>query len=130
MSQKGDSDDDQQVDDERTESDDDKSVDLNKTDDEEETQEDEFVHTPENYVPTDDETNDVDDEECDRINKEIYSDVNVELKDRKLKGEGKDDEVMTDVGHVATEHKNVNQEVTCDQVKDDAQATATAAPTT
>ncbi|GKG59465.1 hypothetical protein Tco_0605116, partial [Tanacetum coccineum] len=43
-------------------SDDDKSVDLNKIDDEEETQEDEFVHTPDDYVPTDDETDDVDDE--------------------------------------------------------------------
>ncbi|GJT30767.1 retrovirus-related pol polyprotein from transposon TNT 1-94 [Tanacetum coccineum] len=115
-----DDDDDQQVDDERTESDDDKSVDLNKTDDEEETQEDEFVHTPENYVPTDDETNDVDDEECDHINKEMYSDVNVELKDTELEGEGKDDEEMTDVGHVAAEHENVNQEVARDQVKDDA----------
>ncbi|GJT19215.1 hypothetical protein Tco_0877921 [Tanacetum coccineum] len=53
-----DDDDDQQSDDERTESNDDKSVDLNKRDGEEEVQED--VHTPEDYVPTDDETNDVD----------------------------------------------------------------------
>ncbi|GJV42070.1 hypothetical protein Tco_1420510 [Tanacetum coccineum] len=52
-------DDDQQSDDERTKSNDDKSVDLNKRDGEEEVQED--VHTPEDYVPTDDETNDVDD---------------------------------------------------------------------
>ncbi|GJS13021.1 zinc knuckle CX2CX4HX4C containing protein [Tanacetum coccineum] len=47
-----DDDDDQQGDDERTESDNDKAADLNKTDNEEE---DEFVHTPDNYVPTDDE---------------------------------------------------------------------------
>ncbi|GJY29995.1 hypothetical protein Tco_0405762 [Tanacetum coccineum] len=47
-----DDDDDQQGDDERTESDNDKAADLNKTDNEEE---DEFVHTPDDYVPTDDE---------------------------------------------------------------------------
>ncbi|GJW29057.1 hypothetical protein Tco_0045932, partial [Tanacetum coccineum] len=98
-------DDDQQSDDEQTESDNPRS-----SDDEEETQEDEFVHTPENYVPTDDESNDVDDEEYDRINKEMYSDVNVGLKDTELKGEGKDDEEMTDAGHVDDEHENVNQE--------------------
>ncbi|GJS28501.1 hypothetical protein Tco_0489121 [Tanacetum coccineum] len=54
-----------------------------------ETQEDEFVHTPDDYVPTDDETHDVDDEEYDRINKEMYDDVNVDLKDVELVDEGK-----------------------------------------
>nr|GEV36815.1 hypothetical protein [Tanacetum cinerariifolium] len=49
----------QQSDDDRTESDDDKSADLNKTDDKEE---DEFVHTFEDYVPTNDEADDVNDE--------------------------------------------------------------------
>nr|GEU43041.1 retrovirus-related Pol polyprotein from transposon TNT 1-94 [Tanacetum cinerariifolium] len=73
-------DDDQQSDDERTESDN-----LRTSDDEEESQEDEFVHTPENYIPTDDETNDVDDDEYDCIKKEIYDDVNVELKDIEIK---------------------------------------------
>nr|GEU52753.1 hypothetical protein [Tanacetum cinerariifolium] len=79
---KGDSDDDdddQQADDERTKSDNDKAADLNKTDDEEE---DEFVHTPDDYVPTNDEN--IDDEEYDRINEEMYNDVNVELKDIEL----------------------------------------------
>ncbi|GKF81353.1 hypothetical protein Tco_0239955, partial [Tanacetum coccineum] len=57
--------------DERTKfDDDDKAVDLNKTDDEEE---DEFVHTANDYVPTDDEN--IDDEEFERINEEMYSDV-------------------------------------------------------
>nr|GEU35942.1 hypothetical protein [Tanacetum cinerariifolium] len=66
--------------DERTESDDDdKAVDLNKTDDEEEN---EFVHKPDDYVPTHDEN--VDDEEFDRFNKDMYSDVNVEMKDIEL----------------------------------------------
>ncbi|GJY33751.1 hypothetical protein Tco_0418220 [Tanacetum coccineum] len=95
-----DDDNDQQGDDERTESDDDKNVYLNKTNDEEETQEDEFVHTLDDYV-LDDKTDDVDDEEYDRISKEMYAD-----------------------------NENVNQEVAGDQVKDDAQETVTAAPAT
>ncbi|GJW23504.1 hypothetical protein Tco_0034126 [Tanacetum coccineum] len=106
-------DDDQQSNDEQALSDNPRT-----SDDKEETQEDEYVHTPEDYVPTDDETNDVDDEEYDRINKKMYSDVNVELKDTKLEGEGKDDEETTNVGHVDAEHENVNQEIAGDQVKD------------
>nr|GEZ03617.1 hypothetical protein [Tanacetum cinerariifolium] len=70
-----------------------KSVDINKTDDEEY---DEFVHTPKDYVPTDDK--DVDDEEFDHISKQMYSDVNVELQDLEREGEEKDDEEKTDVG--------------------------------
>ncbi|GJU81900.1 hypothetical protein Tco_1284265 [Tanacetum coccineum] len=111
--------------DERTESDDDKSVDLNKTDDEEEVK---FVHTPDDYVPTDDEN--VDDEEYERINKEMYNDVNVELKDTELEGEWKDDEEMTDVVYVDAERQNVNQEVASDQDKDVARTIVIAAPTT
>ncbi|GJV33932.1 hypothetical protein Tco_1394332 [Tanacetum coccineum] len=80
-------DDDQQSDDERTESNYGKIADLNKTDDEEETHDDKFVHTTENYVPTNDEIEDVDDKEYDRINEEMYSDVNVELKDTELETE-------------------------------------------
>ncbi|GJS04314.1 hypothetical protein Tco_0320822 [Tanacetum coccineum] len=87
---------DQQSDNEITESNYGKIADLNKTDDEEETHDDKFVHTTENYVPTNDETEDVDDKEYDRINEEY------------------------------AEHENVNQEVAGDQVKDDAQATVTA----
>ncbi|GJS65801.1 hypothetical protein Tco_0680365 [Tanacetum coccineum] len=92
-------DDDHQSNDERTESNDDKSVDLNKIDDEEETQEeDEFVHTPNNY-----------------------------LKDAEPADEEKGDEEMTHTKEVNAEHEEVSQEVTGDQVKDDAQATVTAA---
>ncbi|GKC83689.1 hypothetical protein Tco_1139406 [Tanacetum coccineum] len=115
----GDSDDDQQSDDEQNMSDN-----LRTSDDEEETQEDEFVHTPENYVPTDDEN--VDDKEYERINKEMYDDVNVELKDADTTNEGKGDEDMTDAKKVNADNKNVNQEVTGDQVNDDARATVTA----
>ncbi|GKD52399.1 hypothetical protein Tco_1281375, partial [Tanacetum coccineum] len=92
-----DDDDDHQSDNERTESDDDKNIDLNRTNDEEETQEDEFVHTPDDYVPTDDETQDVDDEVYVRINEELYGDVNVEMKDAEHADEGKGDEEITDV---------------------------------
>nr|GEV49959.1 zf-CCHC domain-containing protein/UBN2 domain-containing protein [Tanacetum cinerariifolium] len=46
---------------------------------------DEFVHTFQYYVPTDDEmnveSNDVDEKEYDRIDKELYGDVNIRLKD-------------------------------------------------
>ncbi|GJV98023.1 hypothetical protein Tco_1549600 [Tanacetum coccineum] len=83
--------------DERTDFDDDKSIDLNKTYDEEETQRDDFVHTSNDYVPTNDETHDVDDKEYIRINEELYDDVNVEMKDVEPADEGKGDEEMTDV---------------------------------
>ncbi|GJR42392.1 hypothetical protein Tco_1310495 [Tanacetum coccineum] len=92
------------------------------SDDEEETQDDESVHTPEDYVPTHDETNDesknVDDEEYESINEELYGDVNISLTDAEPTDKEKDDEEMTVVGHV-----NVNQEGAGNQVKDDAQAT-------
>ncbi|GJT62728.1 hypothetical protein Tco_1006261 [Tanacetum coccineum] len=115
----GDDDDDQESDDEQNVSDNPRT-----SDDEEETHEDEFVHTPENYVPTNDEN--VDDEEYGRINKEMYDDVNVELKDVETADEGKGDEGMIDAEKVDAENENVNQEVIGDQVNDDAQATATA----
>nr|GEX00790.1 hypothetical protein [Tanacetum cinerariifolium] len=58
-----------------------------------------------NYVSTDDEN--VDDEKYDRINKKMYDDVNVELKDT---DEGKEDEKMTNIGHVDSKKENSNQE--------------------
>ncbi|GJT36556.1 retrovirus-related pol polyprotein from transposon TNT 1-94 [Tanacetum coccineum] len=102
MSKKArDSDDDNYNDDQQ--SDDEQNVfDNPRTgDDEEETQEDEFMHTPENY-----------------------------LKDVELVDEGKGDEEMTDAEKVDAENENVNQEVGGDQVNDDAQETVTAALTT
>ncbi|GJW13643.1 hypothetical protein Tco_0017776 [Tanacetum coccineum] len=78
-------------------------------DDEEETQDDEYVHTPEHYVPTEDEmnneSNDVTEEEYERINEELYGDVNVSLIDAEPAHKEKDDEEMTYAGQV-----NVNQE--------------------
>nr|GEV78012.1 hypothetical protein [Tanacetum cinerariifolium] len=75
-----DSDDDpQQADDERTNSD------NQETNNDEEEFDNEFVHTPEDYVPTNDETNDesndFNEEEYDKIDKELYGDVNVRLTD-------------------------------------------------
>ncbi|GJY66902.1 hypothetical protein Tco_0469140 [Tanacetum coccineum] len=77
-----------------------------------------------NYVPTDDETNDVDDEEYRKINEEMYDNMNVELKDAELADEGKGDEEMTDAEKVNVEHEEVNQEDASAQVQDEAQATA------
>ncbi|GJR06350.1 hypothetical protein Tco_0529334 [Tanacetum coccineum] len=102
----------EQANDERTESD----------DEEEEKQDDEFVRTPEHYVPTQDETNDKSDdvtkEEYERINEELYGDVNVSLKDVEPTNKEEGDVEMTVAGQV-----NVNQEDAGNQVKDDAQAT-------
>ncbi|GJV77941.1 hypothetical protein Tco_1509525 [Tanacetum coccineum] len=112
--------DDQQGDDERTESDDELTeTDNPKTsDDEEQIQDDEFVHTPKEYVPTDDKSNDVTEEEYERINEELYGDVNVSLTDAEPVDKEKDDVEMTIAGY-----ENVNQEGARNQVKDDAQAT-------
>ncbi|GKE75871.1 hypothetical protein Tco_1537912 [Tanacetum coccineum] len=116
-----------EVPDEKKQSDDEQNVSDNPrtSDDEEETQEDEFVYTPKNYVLTDDEN--IDDEEYERINKEMYDDVNVELKDAEIADEGKGDEEILDAEKVDAKNENVNQEVAGDQVNDDAQATVIAA---
>ncbi|GJT40295.1 hypothetical protein Tco_0940160 [Tanacetum coccineum] len=65
--------------------------------------------TESDYVPTNDETNDesndVTEEEYERINEELYGDVNVSLTDVEPADKEKDDVEMIVVGHV-----NVNQE--------------------
>ncbi|GKA79755.1 hypothetical protein Tco_0786351 [Tanacetum coccineum] len=75
------------------------------TNDEEEESEDAFVHAPEDYVPTDDETNDetkdVDKEEYEWISEELYGDVNVRLTDAEQDDDGEKD----------TEQAHVDQEV-------------------
>ncbi|GKF19722.1 hypothetical protein Tco_0068360, partial [Tanacetum coccineum] len=77
-------------------------------DEEEETQDDEYIHTPNDYVPTDDETNnesdDVTEEEYERINEELYGDVNVSLTDDEPADKKEGDVEMTVAGQV-----NVNQ---------------------
>nr|GEX11941.1 hypothetical protein [Tanacetum cinerariifolium] len=96
-------DDDQQCDDGRTE------FNNPRTSDDEE--EDKFVHTPNDYVPTDDEN--VDDEEYDQ-----------------LVDEGKDDGEVTHADNVDAEHENVNLEIVFDQVKDITRAIIKASPAT
>ncbi|GKA02440.1 hypothetical protein Tco_0675105 [Tanacetum coccineum] len=80
---------------------------ANVQDDDEDVQDksdNEFVHTPLNYVPTYDETNDesndVDEEKYDRIDKELYGDVNVRLTDAEQDDEGEEDADMADSAHV------------------------------
>ncbi|GKE01033.1 hypothetical protein Tco_1389016 [Tanacetum coccineum] len=74
----------------------------------------------ESWGDSGDEANVQDDEEeeYERINEELYGNVNVSLTDVEPVGKEKDDEEMSVVGHV-----NANQEGACNQVKDDAQAT-------
>nr|GFC09346.1 hypothetical protein [Tanacetum cinerariifolium] len=75
-----------------------------ETNDDEEETEDEFVHTPLNYVPTDDEkndeSNDVTEEDYKRINEELYDDVNLSLTDGAPTYNEKDDEKITVSGHI------------------------------
>nr|GFB12602.1 hypothetical protein [Tanacetum cinerariifolium] len=63
-------------------------------------------------------SNDVTEEEYERINEELYGDVNVSLTVDEHANKDKDDEEMTVAGHV-----NINQEDACNQVKDAAQET-------
>ncbi|GJU52984.1 hypothetical protein Tco_1226698 [Tanacetum coccineum] len=100
---------------ERTDSDKDENPNLNQNDDDiEEEYEDEYVHTPSSYQSTDDENEHIDEEEYNRI-KELYKDMNVELKDVEHGEEGKRDAELTDA-----DHDNVTQEKTYDQDEDDA----------
>ncbi|GKC17420.1 hypothetical protein Tco_1014202 [Tanacetum coccineum] len=85
-----------------------------ETNDDEEETEDEFVHTPLNYVPT----HDIILEEYERTNEELYGDVNVSFTDVEPVDKEKDDEEMIVAGHV-----NINKEGASNQVKDDAQVT-------
>ncbi|GKB39078.1 hypothetical protein Tco_0884020 [Tanacetum coccineum] len=78
-----------------------------ETNNDEEETDNEFVHIPPNYVPKDDETNeesnDVDEEEYGRIDKELYGNVNVRLTDAEQDDEGEEDANMTYVAHVQVE---------------------------
>nr|GEV35861.1 hypothetical protein [Tanacetum cinerariifolium] len=77
--------------------------------------EDEYVRTPPSYESTNDENEHVYEEEYDRVNKELYKDMNVKLNDVEHEEEGKGDAEKTDAGH-----DDVTQETTYDQVEDDA----------
>ncbi|GJU04670.1 hypothetical protein Tco_1121100 [Tanacetum coccineum] len=76
----------------RTESDEDENPNLNQNDDDiEEEYDDEYVRTLSIYESTDDENEHVDEEEYDRIDNELYKDVNVKLNDVEQGEEGKGD---------------------------------------
>ncbi|GKB65519.1 hypothetical protein Tco_0921705, partial [Tanacetum coccineum] len=90
-------------------------------DDIEEEYDDEYVRTLSSYESTNDENEHVDDEEYDRIDKELYKDVNVKLKYVEHGEEGKGDAEKTDAGH-----DDVTQETSYDQVEDDAHVILTA----
>nr|GEU45807.1 hypothetical protein [Tanacetum cinerariifolium] len=63
------------------------------------------------------------DSEYERINEELYGDVNVRLIDVELEDEDKDDKEMTNAKTEDAGHENVIQESACNQVKDNAHAT-------
>ncbi|GKB12582.1 hypothetical protein Tco_0846505, partial [Tanacetum coccineum] len=96
-----------------------------KVDEEEETQEDEYIYTPDYYVPTDEETNDenkeFDDEELD----ELYKDVNVRSKVTEHKEVGKGNAKVTDATH-----ESASQEKSYEQVIKDAHMTLTSSQKT
>nr|GEV75843.1 hypothetical protein [Tanacetum cinerariifolium] len=75
--------------------------------------------------------------EYNRINEEIYNDVNVNMKDVELADEGKGDVEMIDVIQANveniqekrdTEHVEINQEVEFEKIQDEAEATTIAPP--
>nr|GEW73052.1 retrotransposon protein, putative, Ty1-copia subclass [Tanacetum cinerariifolium] len=74
---------------------------------ENEESEDEFIHTPEDYVPTDDETNDetkdVDEKEYERISEELYGHFNGTLTNVEHNDKEKGDADMTNAAHVQVE---------------------------
>ncbi|GJY75170.1 hypothetical protein Tco_0480286 [Tanacetum coccineum] len=104
-------------------------------DKEEKETEEEFVKTPFDYTPTDDEdetrdetnnNDNVEDDEDDRITRELYDDVYVKLTDPYLADEGTVHEETTDAEKIDAQLENVHQEPTFDQVMEDAHVTFTA----
>nr|GEU56245.1 hypothetical protein [Tanacetum cinerariifolium] len=89
---------------EKTDFDEDENLNVNKNYDEEEDLEEDYVHTPDSFEFNDDE------EEYD----ELYKDVDVKSLDAEHEKERKGDTKITDVD------KNVSQEISYDQVIDDA----------
>ncbi|GKC94232.1 hypothetical protein Tco_1159674 [Tanacetum coccineum] len=110
--------DDDDNDDDDNDDDNDDENDDESDDDKEEKQDDEFVHTPDDYVHADDETNDESKKFNEEEYEELYGDVNISLKDVEPANKEKGNVEMTVGGQV-----NVNQEGAGNQVKDDAQVT-------
>ncbi|GKF03044.1 hypothetical protein Tco_0029967, partial [Tanacetum coccineum] len=87
----------------KTNSNEDKNLNVNQNDDDEEEHEEEYVCTPDSF----------------KFNDELYKDVDVKSLDVEHEKERKGDAEMTDVD------KNVSQERSFEQVKDDAHVTLT-----
>ncbi|GJR06876.1 retrovirus-related pol polyprotein from transposon TNT 1-94 [Tanacetum coccineum] len=86
---------------------------------EEEKYDDEFIHTPDDYVPTDDETNIKSKEFDEEEYEELYGDVNISLKDTEPAGKEKGDVDMTNTktGDVELEEMITNLEKGCQRDK-------------
>ncbi|GJZ97561.1 hypothetical protein Tco_0670014 [Tanacetum coccineum] len=92
---------------ERTDSDEEENRNLNlKVDEEEETLKDEYIHTHDYYVPTDEETNDEKKEFNDEEYDELYKDVNVRSKVAEHEEVGKGDAEMTDATHESSKQSS------------------------
>ncbi|GJZ14029.1 hypothetical protein Tco_0549259 [Tanacetum coccineum] len=108
---------------ERTDSDSHKDVDPNlnlKEDEEEETHDEEYVRTPDYYVPTNEESREENRESNEEEYADLYGDVNITPKDTKPEKEGKSDVKMTDASL-----EDVSQEKKYEQVVEDAHLTPT-----
>nr|GEV23266.1 hypothetical protein [Tanacetum cinerariifolium] len=71
----------------------------------------------------DDDSDDEDEEEYERINEELYGDININLTYAEPDDEDKGDKEMTNADTEDVEYENVIQESAGNQVKDDAQET-------
>ncbi|GKC15837.1 hypothetical protein Tco_1012619, partial [Tanacetum coccineum] len=99
-----------------TDSNEEENPNLNlKDNEEEETQEEEYIYTPDYYVPTDEETYDENWEFDEDGYDELYKDVNVRQKDTEHDKEGKGNAEITDASW-----DDFSQEKSFEQVVDDA----------
>ncbi|GJX19426.1 hypothetical protein Tco_0222103 [Tanacetum coccineum] len=121
-----DDDDDDKANSERTETDIEENPNLTQSnikqeEEEEEEEESERVHTPPEFVPTNEEKVDdeekMDEEEDDEVTKVLYKDINVSL--------GNKDADMADVDQGGAEQHNVSQVSGFEQVEEDAHVTVT-----
>nr|GEW07189.1 retrovirus-related Pol polyprotein from transposon TNT 1-94 [Tanacetum cinerariifolium] len=123
---KHDDDADSDDDSERTNLDEEENPTFNLKDDKEkETHDDEYIHTPDYYVPTDEETNDENKEFDNEEYDELYKDVNVRSKVAEYEEVWKGDAKMTDATR-----ESVSQEKSYEQVVEDAHVTLTSSQKT
>nr|GEW22633.1 hypothetical protein [Tanacetum cinerariifolium] len=100
-------------------------IEWTDSDKEEEIQDDEYVHTPDYYVPTDEETNDENKEFDDEKYDELYKDINVRSKVTEHEKVRKGDAKMIDATR-----ESVSQEKSYEKVVEDAHVTLTSSQKT